>query len=172
MITIAPISPEHIPGYRDSLGRVARERRYILMLDAPPLEAAEAFVTGNIAGGLPQFVALDGERVVGWCDIIPHTRPGLTHSGSLGMGVISSHRSQGVGSKLLAATLERAFEIGLQRIELEVYRDNRAAIGLYRKFGFEHEGIKRRARYLDGIWDDIVLMARLRSGTLAEMGSE
>lgn len=161
MIDIVPIATEHIPGYRASLGEVARERRHILLLDAPPLEAVERFVGDNIGRGLPQFVALDGARVVGWCDIIPHRRPGLTHAGVLGMGVIASHRGRGIGTRLLAATLERASALGLVRIELEVYAANRAALALYRRFGFVREGVRRRARYLDGVWDDIVLMALL-----------
>ena len=34
---------------------------------------------------------------------------------------------------------------------------------LYEKLGFKHEGLKRRARHLDGAWDDNVLMALLVS---------
>jgi RimJ/RimL family protein N-acetyltransferase len=43
-----------------------------------------------------------------------------------------------------------------------VYADNAAALALYERFGFEREGVKRRARYLDGVWRDMVGMALLR----------
>lgn len=39
----------------------------------------------DIDHDLPQFVALDGERVVDWCDIVPCTRPGPTNAGSWGV---------------------------------------------------------------------------------------
>jgi hypothetical protein len=36
---------------------------------APPIESTREFIQGNIRDNIPQFVVLDGERVVGWCDI-------------------------------------------------------------------------------------------------------
>jgi len=54
---------------------------------------------------------------------------------------------------------------GLTRVELEVFASNTAAISLYTKCGFEREGVKRRARYIDGKYDDIILMALLREPT-------
>ena len=47
------------------------------------------------------------------------------------------------------------------RIELEVCASNRRAILAFEKAGFEREGLKQRARLLDGAADDIVCMARL-----------
>lgn len=161
-IEIVPIRLEHVASYREGLGSVARERRWLLLLDAPPLADSEAFVRSTIERGAPQFVALDGERVVGWCDVVPKTRPGTGHVGVLGMGVVAEHRGRGLGGRLLAATVERAFEIGLTRIELEVFASNRAAIRLYERSGFEREGVRRRAYRLDDREDDFVLMARLR----------
>ena len=43
------------------------------------------------------------------------------------------------------------------RLELTIYTDNERAIALYRKFGFEQEGILRGGRYADACF-----MARLR----------
>jgi RimJ/RimL family protein N-acetyltransferase len=60
---------------------------------------------------------------------------------------------------LLDATIERAREFGLQKIELEVFSSNEAAVGLYRSFGFYEEGRKRRGRFVDGNYDDILMMA-------------
>ena len=57
---------------------------------------------------------------------------------------------------------ERCFAQGLTRIELEVYESNQPAIALYERYGFAHEGRKRRGRILDGRSEDIVCMALLR----------
>ena len=79
--------------------------------------------------------------------------------GNLGMGVLPSHRGQGIGRRLLEATIEGASKSGLEKIELSVYARNTAAINLYRKLSFEEEGIKKRGRLADGIYDDVLLMA-------------
>lgn len=47
----------------------------------------------------------------------------------------------------------------LERIELDVFASNKPAIALYEKLGFTREGIKRGARKIDGVSDDVVLMA-------------
>jgi RimJ/RimL family protein N-acetyltransferase len=161
-ITIKPIAIEDIAGFGQALDRVARERRYLLMLEAPPLEQVEAFVRANIERNVAQFVAVDEGQVAGWCDIRPHTWPGVTHTGVLGMGLLAEYRGQGLGFRLLEATVNQAQANGLTRIELEVFASNRAAIALYEKFGFEREGLKRRARYVDGVWDDFIVMALVR----------
>jgi len=161
-ITIKPIAIEDIAGFRQVLDQVARERRYLLLLEAPPLDKVEAFVRANIKRNVAQFVAVDAGQVVGWGDIRPYPQPGVTHTGVLGMGLLAEYRGQGLGYRLLEATVSQALANGLTRIELEVFASNRAAIALYEKFGFEHEGLKRKARYVDGSWDDFVMMALVR----------
>jgi RimJ/RimL family protein N-acetyltransferase len=158
---ILPISPAHIDGYRRALDTVARERRHLTFLKAPPSEQTRAFVMNNIAMRHPHYVALVQREVVGWCDIVPLGQPGFTHTGVLGMGVRPDWRGHGIGKALLTTALSAAAALNLSRIELEVYAGNKAARALYQSCGFVEEGIKRRARYLDGVHDDIVMMARL-----------
>jgi RimJ/RimL family protein N-acetyltransferase len=64
------------------------------------------------------------------------------------------------------AALRAAEEAGLTRIELEVFASNHAAIRLYERHGFVIEGVKRGARVLDGIVDDLVCMARMSPDAL------
>lgn len=156
---IVPTTEEHIEGFHAALDRVARERRYLAYTQAPPLGQMRAFVRALRRRGFPQFVALAGARVVGWCDIAPFERPVFRHAGVLGLGVVSEFRRRGVGQALLAATLREAHRLGLARVELSVRQPNRAAIALYEKFGFVVEGIKRGAVRGDDGFEDLVLMA-------------
>jgi RimJ/RimL family protein N-acetyltransferase len=158
-IRIVPIAEEHIEGFHACLDAVCRERRYLGMLQAPPLASVRDFVQSNIENSVPQFVALHDGIVVGWCDISPNRREGFRHCGELGMGVRRDHRRQGIGERLTAKTIARAREIGLERVELQVYASNRPAIALYEKLGFAVEGIHKRGRKVDGVYDDVVCMA-------------
>jgi hypothetical protein len=74
-VDIIPIRAAHIEAFHRALDRVARERDYLAMTEAPPLAETRAFVEGNIAKGFPQCVVLVDDVLVGWGDIIPNTRP-------------------------------------------------------------------------------------------------
>jgi len=158
-IRIVPITANHIKGFHACLDVVAREKRYLASTEAPPLETTRSFVKGNIKNNIPQFVALDGNKVVGWCDISPKGRASMAHCGVLGMGVHPAYRRQGIGRRLLEATLARAIEIGLKRVELDVIVSNSAAIALYTQFGFMVEGIKKQALRLEDRYLDLMFMA-------------
>ena len=158
-VEIVPISEEDVESYHACLDSVVRERRYLAGVKAGPIESAREFVSSNIRNNYPQYVALKKNRVVGWCDIIPMKGADFSHCGRLGMGVLKGYRGKGLGTLLLNATLGAAKEFGLERVELEVYTSNTPAIRLYEKRGFVSEGVKKRARKLDGEYYDIQIMA-------------
>lgn len=162
-ITIEPASLDQADSFWRALDAVARERRYLLFLEAPPIESTREFIAAVSAKGGSQFFAIHEGKVIGWCDVLRHEREGRRHSGHLGIGLLPPWRGMKVGSRLLAATLDDAFRKGLTRIELEVFAANTRAIALYRKFGFVEEGRKRQARYLDGAYEDAILMALLKT---------
>ena len=157
-IQILPIAEEHIEGFHSCLDLVARERLYLAQVQAPPLDSARAFVLSNIAHHVPQCVAVINGQVVGWCDICPLKHEGFKHCGELGMGVHPRYRGLGIGQQLVTCTIQRAKESGLERIELEVFASNVPAIKLYEKIGFVTEGIKKKARKIDGNYDDVIEM--------------
>ncbi|ANL41158.1 MULTISPECIES: GNAT family N-acetyltransferase [Rhizobium] len=160
-IRIEPIAAAHIESFHRALDTVAREKKYLSMLEATPLPQTREFVMGMIAKGNPQFVAVAGEEVVGWCDISRHFFPSHAHRGNLGMGVLPAYRGRGLGRKLMEKTLRAAQQTGFARVELDVYEDNSRAIALYEKMGFVREGIIRRAARIDGRFIDAIGMALL-----------
>jgi RimJ/RimL family protein N-acetyltransferase len=162
---IRPIRLEDAAGHNACVGVVARERRYLGLIDAPPLADSIKFIENIVANDWPLFVAEaiseTGGRIVGWCDIGRMTRPGTEHCGVLGMGLLPDWRGQGLGRRLADTALAKAAAIGLERVQLDVYADNARAIALYEKLGFVLEGKRRRARKLDGVYTDILTMAIL-----------
>ena len=158
---IVPISEQHIEGFRAAVDSVARERRYLALLESPPEADTRKYVRDNIAQRAPHFVALADDKVVGWCDVALKPRPTLRHSGILGMGVIREYRGKGIGRALMQATLAAAKASGLGRIELTVRVDNESARRLYERFGFVTEGLCKRHMCVDGEFVDSWLMALL-----------
>jgi ribosomal protein S18 acetylase RimI-like enzyme len=161
MIEIVPIAPEFVERFHRTIDLIARERRYLAILEAPPLENLRSFVEDNISNRHAQFVALADGEVVGWCDATPKKLPIHRHVGVLGMGLLPAFRGQGIGRRLLERTLEAARASGLSRVELTVREDNPGAIALYQKAGFAAEGIQRNAFKVDGGCHDLIMMAVL-----------
>jgi RimJ/RimL family protein N-acetyltransferase len=166
-IVVAPMSLQYIESFHRALGAVARERKYLTLLQAPPLPETREFVLKGMDNGDPQFVALAGAEVVGWCDVRRHYFPAHAHRGTLGMGIVPDYRGRGLGRRLLERTLEVADELGFVRVEFGVHADNARALALYGKMGFVREGVLRDAVFVDGEFRDAIMMARVRRANAA-----
>jgi putative acetyltransferase len=104
------------------------------------------------------FVLLDDGEVVGGLGMNPTPAPGVL---ALGMWVLPRWRGRG-GGRMLAEAALAARPADVHKIELEVFAENEAAIGLYRSLGFEQEGLRRdHYRREDGSLRSTLLMARL-----------
>lgn len=145
-----------------ALDRVAREQKYLAFLQAPPFDEALAFYRTVVDNGYVQRLALDGEAVLGWCDVLPVIGDARSHIGVLGIGLVPEARHQGLGARLMETTIAAAWDYGFTRIELDVRCDNHNAKALYERFGFEVEGVKRKAFRVGDSYHDAYYMALLR----------
>ena len=108
------------------------------------------------------LVAEADGRVVGALTCAGGRRQAVRHAATLGMSVAKEWRNRGVGSALLARAVEWARNNPVvSRVELFVFVRNEAAIHLYRKFGFEVEGRRRKAVCRDGEHLDDLIMSLL-----------
>lgn len=87
-------------------------------------------------GGEILFIATEKDGVVGTCALMP-TEDGAVELTK--MGVLDSMRGQKAGEYLLAATLARAEERGIETLFLLTNHTCEAAIHLYEKLGFVHD---------------------------------
>jgi ribosomal protein S18 acetylase RimI-like enzyme len=156
---VRPIELRDITGFRECVAAVMAERQWLAYQTPFPIPETAAYVAGNIANGNPQFVADDGGRIVGWCDVARETIPIYAHEGMLGMGVLAGYRGRGLGKRLIEATLAAARIAGFERVSLSAYARNTRAIALYKKIGFVVEGTRVRGKKLDGEYDDVLMMA-------------
>ena len=160
-IAITQITLAHARSFRDCLDMVAREKKYLAQVEAPSYEKVEGFVRDSVEADAAQFVALDGNRVVGWADIFPSWAYAVAHCGTLGMGVHPNYRGQGLGRQLLLACIAKAQAKGITRIVLQVRADNLVANKLYESVGFAHEARLRNALRFDGVYFEAVQMSLL-----------
>ena len=75
-----------------------------------------------------------------------------------------SCRGKGIGSAAAKLALDYAFEkLGMNRVLLRVFADNKQAIRSYEKAGFRYEGTFKDDVIIDGVPYDMVFMAILKS---------
>ena len=128
----------------------------------PNHEQIKAFYERNTGAHAALFFALADDRIIGRISVSRKEQPNYHHVAGLAITVAKQFRMKGVGRALM----ERAGKwIGdndwIDRVELEVVAKNFPAIHLYESFGYEIEGVKRRAMKKKGQSLDLILMARL-----------
>jgi len=83
------------------------------------------------------------------------------HSAYLVIGIKEVFRGAGIGTRLFEELFSWGKEAGIRRLELTVMSENRAGITLYKKMGFEIEGVKKDSLLVDGQYKDEFYMARI-----------
>jgi len=76
----------------------------------------------------------------------------------------AASRRKGLGSEAVLLLCQFGFsDLNLHRIFLHVFSSNIPAITAYEKAGFTREGILKDAAYIDGQYQDVFLMGKVRS---------
>ena len=125
-----------VPAFIDLFEAVAEEGRWIATEAPLDRDAFALRVHAALANeAQASFVALDEtEMLVGHLHL--YVSENDERSAGFGMVVDRRRRGCGVGGALLDAAIAHARSIGLTRIELGVFPDNDAAIGLYSSRNF------------------------------------
>ena len=110
---------------------------------------------------LGAFAIEDPRRVVGHIGLAMRDKKKVAHMGSLGMIYDEEWRGRGLGTVMLGDIIGWArAHPRVMRVELEALETNAAGLALYRRCGFERDGLKRRAfRQASGAFVDVVLMS-------------
>lgn len=107
------------------------------------------------------FVATDEDTILGYFIVQGEVPKRIAHRAYIVIGVHSASRGKGVGTALFAHAEKWAKEVGLQRLELTVIKQNEVAYRLYEKMGFEVEGVKQKSLKINGEYVDEYYMAKM-----------
>ncbi len=98
------------------------------------------------------FVAEENESIIGMCGL-----KNIAGEGEITNVVVDkSRRKQGIAEMLLGKALDEGVRHGIEAFTLEVRAGNEPAIRLYKKFGFESEGIRKN--FYEKPKEDAVIM--------------
>ena len=159
-VVIRPFEPDDVA----ELAPIFRQQSVVAgTLQLPHQSSAELRErwSGN-KGGMRVLVAEVAGKVVGMGSVKRSERLRTPHVGDIGIAVGEQAQARGVGGALVNALVELAEKwMGLLRLELTVWVDNRAAIALYSSRGFQVEGVARAFALRDGVVVDAFHMARV-----------
>ncbi|WP_418318892.1 GNAT family N-acetyltransferase [Piscinibacter sakaiensis] len=129
----------------ESRVKVEEERKRLRSLDG----AGNSICLVAVLDGVP----------VGFLNAIGFQVNRLAHATKLALAVRRSHWGKGIGAALLGEAMAWSRAAGLVRVELTVHTSNHRAIALYRRFGFEVEGLRRSSLRVAGRAVDEYLMS-------------
>lgn len=107
------------------------------------------------------FVAEEEGTLLGYIIVRGESMERIIHRGSIVIGVHSNNRGKGVGTALFEHVFKWAKQKELHRLELTVIESNEQAKALYKKMGFEIEGIRKDALMIEGKYVDEIYMGKI-----------
>lgn len=107
------------------------------------------------------LIALDKNEIIARAELEGYPNPRMHHRAKFSISVRKEFWNQGIGTKMMANIMERAKEMNIKSIELEVINDNLAGIALYHKMGFVDIGTYKDFWYVNGIYKDAIIMQKM-----------
>ncbi len=108
------------------------------------------------------ILAEEKGELIGYLITIGGTTQRKKHTAYVVIGVLDQHKGKGIGTALFEKLDEWAIVHDIVRLELTVVTQNEAGVSLYKKMGFEVEGIKRKSFLVKEQYLDEFYMAKIR----------
>lgn len=121
------------------------------------IEQQEKFLASKISEEreLMLIATIDGKHI-GNCslmEIAPYRR--YSHRCEVAIALYQKYCGCGIGKIMMQTVLDIAKDLGYEQAELEVISDNKTAIALYEKLGFQKYGcFPKNMKYADGTYAD------------------
>ncbi len=107
------------------------------------------------------LVAEAEKELIGYMFILGGGARRQRHTAYIVVGVLEEYRGRGIGTKLFNEMDKWASNKNIHRLELTVVIDNTAGVVLYKKMGFEIEGIKKDSLLINDEFLDEYYMTKI-----------
>ncbi|RNA66894.1 GNAT family N-acetyltransferase [Alteribacter keqinensis] len=107
------------------------------------------------------LVAEDAGTLAGYLFAIGGSAKRTKHAAYLVIGILKAYRGQGVGTRLFQEVEKWARDNNVSRLELTAVTENKAGVALYKKSGFDVEGMKRQTLLINGEYYDEYVMGKV-----------
>lgn len=167
LVRLAAINRDDLPTYTRWFGQYSMRRYLGLTITPATVEEEENWYESAIkAQGKNLFIfgirRLADDRLLGNADLrLSHPKDRRAQFGIF-LGEPDTW-GKGYGTDATRLILRFGFlELGLHRVELDVYSFNPRGVRAYEKAGFRHEATRREAIFREGAFHDVHVMGILR----------
>lgn len=162
-VVLRPFRPaDHEAIWRAKLDPMTWARTSAAPLVPLPLQTHLESATSGLKPTDAMF-AVDLDDVLVGQGLIFHVDD-LARTAELGISLLPEARGRGLCRDVVQVLLDYAFRSrNLRRVHLQTLAGNEAALRCYRAAGFVEEGRLREHAWVEGAYDDVVLMAVLQT---------
>lgn len=111
------------------------------------------------------LIAEESDELIGFITAVGRPYKRKRHAAHVVIGILQKHVHQGTGTRLFTAMEKWARKHEIHRLDFSVMVHNKAAIGLYKKMGFQIEGRMKDSLLVDGEYVDEYFMGKTLDDT-------
>jgi RimJ/RimL family protein N-acetyltransferase len=169
-VQVRPMTYEDADALHRFFTGIPEEDLLFLRRDVTDRDVIESWAQDVAADQTFTLLAERGGTVVGEASIHRSRVPWTAHVGEIRVVVDAENRSLGLGTALVQAIFLEALRRGVEKIVAEMTPDQKGAINVFQKLGFQVEGLFRdHVRDRRGGKHDLVVMAHEVHDTSDEM---
>lgn len=156
-IEIINADSKYVMGFSKMFDNICREKIYLGLQKGLSNADNKHFIEKSLKVGAPFVFVIDKttKKIIGWSDIQIYGT-----DGKMGIGLLKAYRNCGLGSYIIGIMIEKAKEIGLKNIILNVRVSNARAIHVYEKFGFKTIKLDDSAETMREYNENILVMKK------------
>ncbi len=143
---------DDIPAITEIYNQAITLRTATADLTPVSLKSRRAWLADHAPSEYPVFVAEDKGSVTGWCSLSPYRagRMALRHTAEISYYIHEDFRGLGIGSHLIAHTIEKCPKLGIRVLFAILLDVNVTSVRILEKLGFQKWGHMPNVAAFDG----------------------
>jgi RimJ/RimL family protein N-acetyltransferase len=161
LVVIRKASKSDTKAMLEYINKISKESDFLTFGEGEfdkTLEQEKNFIENISKQNNALFIIAEVEgKIVGNLNFSGGARPRISHTGEFGVSVLKEYWGQGLGTELIRFLIEWCKQSGvIRKVNLRVRSDNYSAIHVYKKLGFNEEGVITREFLInDRLYDSI-----------------
>jgi ribosomal protein S18 acetylase RimI-like enzyme len=146
--------------FRSFIRSLPAKDNYYLLVDVRSDQAIDRWAQEVESGHTLGVVALDGDKLIGYCSVDTNELPWMRHTGEIRMSTALAYRGLGIGRILAYEVFAMARAHGLEKIWSRMAARQQASQNVFESLGFRVEAVLSDfVKNEDGLTEDLVMMS-------------